>query len=149
MQFVTTAKTPLSLESAITAAARPLGGVSNASLAIGRDRYTVPHAANENRSEMIRLDDAIKLDQACYDAGGGTPILAYFQRAIEHADGPKISFFDHASNMVHASAELTGEIMDALKDGEVSKKERRRIRREIQDLQENLSALAADLEAEQ
>ncbi len=96
---------------------------------------------------MLRLDDAIKLDQACYDAGGGTPILAHYQLAIEHAEGPKVSYFDHAANMVRESAELTAEIMDALKDGSISKKEKRRILSEIQDLQEDLSALAADLEA--
>lgn len=144
---MTTRKKPLSIESAIEAAALPLGGLTKASLAIGRERHVIPHAANPNKPDMVRLDDAVKLDQACYDAGGGTPILAYFQLAIEHTEGPRISYFDHAANTVRESAELTSEIMDALKDGKVSKSERRRILCEVQDLQEDLSALAADLEA--
>ena len=149
MLFVTTPKKPLSIESAIEAAALPLGGLGKASLAIGRERHVIPHAANPNKPDMLRLDDAIKLDQACYDAGGGTPILAHFKLAIEHAEGPKISYYDHAANTVRESAELTSEIMDALKDGKISKKESRRILREVQDLQEDLIALTADLEAGQ
>jgi hypothetical protein len=145
---MTTRKAPNSLKAAIERAAKPLGGLSNASLAIGRDRYTIPHAANPNRSEMLRLDDAIKLDQACFDAGGGTPILDHYEGAIEHFEGPRLSWFDHAANTVRESADLAAEIMDALKDGKISKSEKREIQKAIHDSQQVLSALAADLEAQ-
>lgn len=144
---MTTRKAPRTIKSAIEWASKPLGGVSNASLAIGRDRTTVPHAANPNRTEMLRLDDAIKLDQACYDAGGGTPILDHFKLAIEPAEGPRLSWFDHAANTVRESAELTGELVDALKDGQISPAEKREILMAVQGFRQALGALEADLEA--
>ncbi len=144
---MTTPKPPLSLESAIGLACKPLGGVTNASLHLGKDRYTVAHAANPNRSETLRVDDAMQLDQLCLDAGGGTPIFDYFRAFLAPEDGPRVSMFAHTAAMVRESSVLTGRLVGALEDGDISPTERRDLLESIELFRTSLGALAADLRA--
>jgi len=142
---MTSPKAPLSLESAITRAAKPLGGVTNASLALGRDRYTVAHAANPNKPDMLRLDDAIALDQLCFDASGQTPILAYYQAALAPEDGPRASVLAHLGAVTRQSGDLVGTLADALADNDLTDGERAEALGAVEALRAQLSGLVETL----
>lgn len=108
------------LKGAIMRAAQPLGGVTNASLAIGSNRYMLAHCANPNRPEMLRLDDAIELDRLCLDAGGGTPIADFFRAALEAEEAPAVSWYTHMAAMAREGGEMVEEFANALADGKMS-----------------------------
>ncbi len=145
---MTARRHPTSLEAAIARAAKPLGGVSNASLALGKSRYLVPHAANPNKPDMLRLDDAIMLDQLCMDAGGGTPILAYFRAALAPEDGPRASFHAHLAALVRESSEVAAALAEGLEDNELNRIERRSLLSDAERLRVELGALISDLKTE-
>lgn len=142
---MTTYKPPLSLHAAITLAASPLGGATNAALSLGWPREKVAHAGNPNRPEMLRLDDAMKLDQMCMDAGGGTPILDHYRAFLAPEDGPKVSFFAHTAAMIRESGSLTGKLVSALEDGRITADERKALAAIVQEFSAMLTGLAIDL----
>lgn len=144
---MTTPKPPLSIESAIALASAPLGGVTNASLALGRDRYTVAHASNTGKPDMLRLDDAIKLDMLCMDAGGGTPILEHFKAALAPEDGPRTSYHSHMASIVRDSADVIEVMARSLSDNELSPSEKDSLKRELESLRVALGRLESDLES--
>lgn len=145
---MTTAKTPASLESAILRAASALGGVTNASLALGRNRYVVPAAANPNKPDMLRLDDAITLDQLCMDAGGGAPILAYYRAALAPEDGPRATYHSHLAALVRESGGVVSDLAEALSDNQLSRAERAGVLSHAESLRTALARLIHDLKAE-
>ena len=144
---MTSPKLPGTPEAAIARAAKPLGGVTNAGLALGKDRYTVAHAANPNKPEMLRWDDAIALDQLCYDACGEAPLLAYHQASLAPEDGPQASALAYLSSVARASGALMSNLAEAAADGRLTAAERRAALDHVEALQSHLSGLTETLKA--
>ncbi|MEO1019336.1 MAG: hypothetical protein AAFY56_16835 [Pseudomonadota bacterium] len=142
---MTTTKIPLSIESAIELAAKPLGGVTNASVALGWDRFRLAHMANPNKKDRISFFDAMRLDQMCMDAGGGTPLMRHFQAFLAPEDGPRVSFFAHTQATVRESGSLIGQLVSALQDGTITRPEKRALLAVVQEFEAVLGGLKTDL----
>ena len=141
---MTTPKCPTSLESAIAMACGPLGGFGNAALAFGYPESRFSHAANPNKPDGIRFDDALRLDRACAEAGGGTPIFAYYQRQIEGQCGPDLDPHEHLARVSEAAAPLQAGLARALADGRISRDEAKTAVRDIGGLVAILTSALAD-----
>lgn len=146
---MTTPKKPGSLEAAIAEACGALGGFSNAEMALGVKQTTFSAAANPNKPDGLRCDLAARLDEACAAAGGGTPIGDWFEDQAAHAPGPGLTPHAHLSRLVRRAAQASASLIDALEDGALSKKETRRIFRDLDNLEKALEGMRADLEREQ
>lgn len=117
---MTVARAPHSLKDAIARTAAPLGGVSNASLAIGASRFMLAHAANPNKPDMVRFDHAIELSRLCKEASGETPLLDYFIAELDATPAPDTDWHQHMATLARESGDAVAAIAHALSDGKIS-----------------------------
>lgn len=117
---MTVRRAPSSLKDALARTAAPLGGVTNASLAIGAHRFMLAHAANPNKPDMVRFDDAIELSRLCKEASGATPLLDYFEAELDSVPGADIDWHAHMACLAHEGGEAVAAIATALSDGQIS-----------------------------
>lgn len=117
---MTVRRAPSSLKDAIARAAGPLGGVTNASLAIGANRFMLAHAANPNKPDMVRFDDAIELSRLCKEASGETPLLDYFAAELDGVPVPDVDWHAHMASLAREGGDAVASIAHALSDGQIS-----------------------------
>ncbi|MDJ0921074.1 MAG: hypothetical protein QNI84_08090 [Henriciella sp.] len=145
---MTVKRAPNSLEDAIARACAPLGGVTNAALLIGKsNRYVLADAANPNKPDGIRLDDAIKLDIACMDQGGGTPLRDFYDSRLEVGEAPRAALLSHLSGLTEAFGGTLSEVTKSAEDGALTPAERDKCLAALVKMQDRLRAFVSDMES--
>ena len=142
---MTVRRPPHTLKAAIARAAAPLGGVSSASLQIGGHEALLSHVSNPNRPDMLRLDHAIELDRLCKQAGGGTPILDFYQFAAGECPVPDDGYHRHMADLARESGDAIAAMAQALADGEIPDRNVDDMLREMAELQAKVGAIVGQL----
>lgn len=142
---MTVARQPGSLGEAIMRACEPLGGPSNAGLALGVGEHQLAHYSNPNRRDRLPLDLAVRLDRECAAAGGGTPITDWLVASTRGVSAPTSTPMQHIARVMDAQAGLQGAFAEAMLDGRLSGKERKALVKFADQLRQQAGQLRAAL----
>lgn len=138
---------PGTVGNAIARAVAPLGGYSNAGLALGLNASALSHFASAVKPDRISLEVAIALDAECKAAGGGAPILDYYASQLGGVIGPGATPFEHLAEFSARCADVQSVFAEALRDGQIDKGEREALLTTLADAEARIRKIKADLKS--